>query len=167
MQVFRCLLVLDGLVETLHVDLTDTLRTTHHVGRIHGLVGRDHHELLHPVFHGVVSDDLRTPDIVQHSLRGVVLHHRHMLVGSSMEHVVRPERTEDLLHTALTADTRHHHLRLNVREVPRHHQTDIVLGRLGLVDEHHLGRFEGGHLAHHLRTDTTGRTSDQHTRTLQ
>ena len=62
------LLFLDGLVEALDINLTDTLRTSHHIGWIHGLIGRDHHEFLHTVFHGHVGDDLGTIDIIQNGL---------------------------------------------------------------------------------------------------
>ena len=154
--------LLQRLVETLHIDLTDSLRTTHHIRGVHSLVGRDHHEFLHTVFHTQIGDDLRTIYIIIHGLRRVILHHRHMLIGGGMEHVVGLELTEDLLHTALVADTRHHGLRGNLRESLGHHQTNVVLRGLGLVDEHQRSGLELGHLTHDLRTDTTGRTGDQH-----
>ena len=53
-----------------------------------------------------------------------------------------------------------------MREILRHHQSDIMLRRLSLVDQHHLGRVELRNLAHHLTTDTTCRTRYQHTLSL-
>ena len=78
----------DNLVERLHVNLADALRASHDVGRIDGLVGRHHDKLLHSVFGTEVGNDFRAPHIVLHALAGVVLHHRHVLVGSGMEYVV-------------------------------------------------------------------------------
>ena len=90
-----------------------------------------------------------------------------MLIGSGMEHIVGFERREDLLHSLLLADRGHHGLCLDVGELLMHHQADIMLRCLGLVYQHHLGRTERGHLTYHLRTDTTCRTGDQHTLTMQ
>ena len=90
--------ILDSLIETLHVDFADTLRATHYIGGVHRLIGRNHHELLHPIFHGQVGNDSCTVDIVLHGLARIILHHRHMLVGSGMEHIVRTEHLEHSLH---------------------------------------------------------------------
>ncbi len=161
------LLNLQLAVERLYVDLTDTLRATHHVRWVHGLISRYHHKLLHAVFHAQVSDHLRTIYIIKDRLAGVVLHHRHMLIGSSMEHVVRTERLKHLLHTRIMTDARHQSFRLYIREFPFHHQADIVLRRLSLVYQHHGSRLIHSYLTHHLRTDTTRSTCNHDTLTTQ
>ena len=46
---------LDGQTERLHVDLCQTLRAAHDVGRVDGLVGRDHDHLLDVVFDTLVG----------------------------------------------------------------------------------------------------------------
>ena len=161
------LLDLQSPVQTLHIDLTDALRASHHVRGVHSLVCRNHHELLHPVFHAQVCDDLRTVYIILHSLRGVVLHHRHMLVGGSMEHIVGPELPEDLLHPVFLADTCHDGLSRNLRILILHHQTDIMLRRLCLVDQEQGSRSEIGDLTHHLTADRACRPRNQHTLAFQ
>ena len=85
-----------------------------------------------------------------------------MLVGSGVEHIVGAEGREDVLHTVLLADAGHHGLGLDVGILVLHHQAYVVLGRLSLVDEHHLGGLIVGYLSHHLWADRTCRTRDQH-----
>ena len=48
-----------------------------------------------------------------------------------------------------------------------HHQANVVLRRLGLVDKHHLLRLELGNLAHHLATNAACRACDEHTLAMQ
>ena len=152
---------LDGLVETLHIDFADAFRTAHHVRRIHGLVGADHHELLHAVFHGQVGHDLRAFHVVLNALAGIVLHHRHMLVGGGVEHVVGTVFSEDGFHVALVADGGHDGIGLDFRELAGHHQATVVLRCLCLVYQYQLVRSELGNLLHDLAADATRRTGYQ------
>ena len=128
------------LVQRLHIDLTDTLRTAHHIGGVHSLVGRDHDKFLHPVFHGHIGNHLCAIDIVQNSLRGVVLHHRNVLIGSSMENVVRPVHAEYGIHSGLAVYRGDDGLSLHIRKLLGHHQSDVMLRCLCLVYQDHLGR---------------------------
>ena len=54
---------LDGQTERLHVDLGQTFCTAHDVGRVDGLVRRDHNHLLNIVFDALVSDVARSRDV--------------------------------------------------------------------------------------------------------
>ncbi len=161
------LLHLNGLIQTLNIDLADTFRASHYVSWIHRLVRRNHYKFLHPIFHGHVSNNLGTPDIVQHRLRGVVFHHGHVLVGSCMEYIIRTEVPEYLIHTVLSANARHDGLGINLREIFRHHESDVMLGRLCLVYQYHTRRIKACHLSNNLRTDRTGTPRNQHTATFQ
>ena len=73
-----------------------------------------------------------------------------MLVGGCMEHIVGLEASEDILHTLLLTDGSDHSLCLDMRKLLGHHQTDVMLRRLGLVNQHHRSRLELSHLPHHL-----------------
>ena len=109
------------MIQALHIDFTDTLRTAHHIRRVHGFVGRNHHKFLDAILHAQVGYHLCTVYIVLHSLRGIVLHHRHVLVSSSMEYIVRLELLENTLHPVGLADARHHRCGLNAGVVLGHH----------------------------------------------
>ena len=159
--------VLDRMVQALYVDFADALRTAHDIRRVHGLVGRHHHKLLHAVLHAQVCNHLRTIDVVLHSLRGVVLHHRHMLVGSSMEHIVGLELPEDSLHAVSLANARHHRLSLYLWIIVGHHQPDIVFRRLSLVNQYHCLRFILSNLSHQFTADAAGSTGNQDTATVE
>ena len=85
-----------------------------------------------------------------------------MLVSSSMEHIVRTEGLEKTLYMTRVANACNHCFRRNIRELLCHHQADIVLRSLSLVDKHQGRRIKHGHLAHNLRTNGTGRTGNQY-----
>ena len=78
-----------------------------------------------------------------------------------MEHVVGPVLAEDGIHTCDAVDAGDDGLGLDIGEVLGHHQADIVLRGLCLVDEHHVLGLIGRYLAHHLGADTAGRTRDE------
>ena len=160
-RVLRLAVRLDGTVQALHVDFADALRAAHDVRGVHRLVGRYHDELLHAVLHTHVCDDLRAVDVVQHRLRGVVFHHGHVLVGSGVEHIVELILAKQRVHARLAADARDDDPRVHVGELVLHHQADVVLRCLCLVDENHLCRLIDGNLSHHLRTDATCRARNE------
>ena len=155
------------LVQALHINFAYALAAAHHVRRIYGLVGGNHHKLLNTVFHAQVRQYPRTVYIVQDSLGRVVLHHGNMLVSGRMEHEFRLERLEDILHPDRLADTRHYGLGIHPGEFPGHHQADVVLGGLGLVDKHHCRRLELRHLTHDLAAYGTRRAGNKHPLALE
>jgi len=150
------LAVLDGLVQTLHINFADTLATSHHVRRVHGLVRAYHHEFLRSVLHSQVRHHARTIYIILYRLARVVLHHRHMLVGRCMEHIFRPILLINLFHPAGIANACHQGMCQDVGVILRHIQTHIVHRCLRLVYQHQLLRMVNGYLSHHLATDASG-----------
>lgn len=149
------------LVEALHVDLAYSFAASHHVRRVHRLVGGHHHEAAHAVFDRKVGQDLRAEDVVLDALARVVLHHRNVLVRRGVEDIFRKEGFEYVLHPVSLGDRRHHGGAWHRREVMRHHPADVVLRSLGGVDQHHLRRCERRDLADDLAADASGGTGDQ------
>ena len=149
------LAILNSLVETLHVNLANTLRASHNIGWVDSLIGRNHHKLLNAILNAKVGNDLCTVYIVLNTLAWIVLHHRHVLVGSGMEHIIGTECREYLLHTVELANACYNSLGWYVGELAHHHQADIVLRSLGLVDKHHIRRLIHSNLTYHLGTNTT------------
>ena len=90
-----------------------------------------------------------------------------MLVCSGMEHVVRTETAEDVLHAQLSGDRRNDGFRLDVWIALRHHQAYVVLRSLGTVDEHQFARIELAELLHNLATNTARRTRHEDTLAMQ
>ena len=146
----------------MHIDFADAFGAAHHVGWVNRLVGGNHDELLDAIFHAEVGNHLRAPDVVLHAFARVVFHHRHVLVGGGVENIVGLKLVEDFLHAVFLANARHHGVRRDVWIFVFHHQADVVLRRLCLVDEHHFRRFVNGNLSHHLRADTSSRPRDEH-----
>ena len=155
------LAVLDGLVERLAIDLADALAATHDVGGIDGLVGGDHHKLARLVFDGQVGDDACAEDVVLYGHGGVVLHHRHVLVGRGVEDILRLVGGEDLFHLRLVGDGADDGPHLQVLVVVHHVEAHVVHRRLGLIDQYQLRGLEGGHLARHFRPDASRRARDE------
>ena len=159
---FPCL---DSLIQTLHIDFTDTLATSHHIGRVHRLVRTYHHKLLGTILHRQVRHDTRTINIVLHRLTRIILHHRHMLVGRCMEHIFRTELLVYLLHTRCITNAGHDGMRLDTRMMFAHIQTHIMHRCLRLVYQNQLCRIIDSYLTHHLATDTARCPCDQDTLT--
>ena len=78
-----------GLGDLLHDLLGDPLGGAHDVGRAHGLVGRDEHEVLDPELGGELRDVPGAEHVVGDRLADVALHQRHVLVGRGVEDGVR------------------------------------------------------------------------------
>ena len=154
-------------VQALHIYLTDTLTATHYIGWVHSLIRRYHHEFLHTILHTYISNHLRSVNIIQHRLTWVILHHRHMLICSCMEHIIWSVPVEQSIHSGYTADAGHNHICIYIREFPCHHKTDIMLRGFCLVYQNHLLWFERSYLTNHLRTDTACRTGNQYAFILQ
>ena len=67
-----------------------------------------------------------------------------------MEHILWTELAKDGLHSGLTADRGDDDTHLNVGKIFRHHQTDVVLRRFRLIDQHHGVWTARGYLTDHL-----------------
>ena len=80
------------------------LRRPHHARRIHRFVRADHHKRLRFELKRRVGDDLRAEDVVLDRFAGIVLHHRHVLVGGAMEDDLGVMGVEDLCDAAGVAD---------------------------------------------------------------
>ena len=96
--------LLDGLIEALAVDFADSFAAAHHVGRVHGLVGGNHHKFLCSIFHRQVGNHPGAVDVVLHRNRRVVLHHRNVFVGSGVENILRTVGGKNSLHVFAVGD---------------------------------------------------------------
>ena len=160
-------LLLQVQIQCLYIDFANTLRATHHVGRIHSLICGYHHKFLCSVLHTHVSYHFGAIYIIQYCLARIILHHWYMLIRCSVEHVIWTECTKHSIHSMGMTDARHQSLRWDVGEFVLHHQPNIVLRSFCLVYQHQGGRFQFCHLTHDFRTDGTSTTCDQHTLTFQ
>ena len=156
------LAALNGQPQRLHINLGNALGATHHIGGIHGLVGGNHHHLLHPVLNTFVGDIVRAEDVHEHGLAGVLLHQRHMLVGRRVEdhlRMVLPECEIETLDLPDVTDDRH---KLQFGEFLLQLQTDMVHRGLRIVEQNQLLNPEARKLATKLRTDGAGRPRHHH-----
>ena len=152
----------NGETQRLDVNLGQTLRTPHHIGGVHRLVGTDHHHLLHVVLNTLVGHVARAVHVDEHGLAGVLLHERHMLVGRGMEHhlgMIVPKgevETCQLPHIADYGDE------TQPREAAFQLEAQVVHGRLGVVKQDELLDAESGQLTAQLTANATRRTRHQH-----
>lgn len=149
---------LDGQTERLHIDLGQTLRAAHDVGRVDGLVRRDHDHLLDVVFNTLVGHVARAGDVGQHGFAGVLLHQRHVLVGCRMEDHLRTVGAEGVVQTRDHTHVADYGDELQIGEAVLQFETDVVHRCLGVVEEHELLDAERCQLPAQLRTDRTGGT---------
>ena len=147
----------DGLPERLDIDLGHALRSPHHIGRVHGLVGRDHHHLLHAVAQAEVGDIARSGDVGQHRLAGILLHERHVLVGRSVEDDLRTVGRKCVVEPLGHADIADHRGEGQTGMALLEFEADVVHRRLGIVEEHEPPHAEAGQ----LRTDRAGSARDE------
>ena len=140
----------NGSIKSLTVDLADALGAAHYVGWIDGFVGGDHDELLGAILHGKVSYYARTINVVLYGFGWIILHHRHMLVGSSMEDVLWPVFGEDFLHAVFFTNRGNDGLHTEVFVVISHIEAHIVHWSFRLIDKDEFSRLELGHLTCHL-----------------
>lgn len=152
---------LNGLAERLHVDLGQTFRTAHDVGRVDGLVRRDHDHLLDVVFDTLVRHVTRAGDVGQYGFAGVLLHQRHVLVGCRVEDHLRTVGAEGEVQTRDHANVADYGDELQIGEAILQLEADVVHRRLGVVEQHEFLDSERRQLAAQLRTDGPRRARNQ------
>ena len=131
------------------------------------LVCRHHHKLRSPVFHSQVGKNLRTRHICLYRLRHIVLHHRHMLVRSGMEHILRSVFLKYLFHTGLVGNISHDGMSFQIPPVVHQLQSHVMKQSLGLVHQNQHIRIERSHLPHYLATYRAGSTGYHHPLSFQ
>ena len=152
----------DRLSETLYIDFGQPFGTAHDVGRIHGLVRRNHHHLLHAVANATVRHVARSDDVDQHRFAGILLHERHVLVGRGMEYHLGPIGTEDEIQPFRNPHVADHGDEFQIGKTILHFEAYLVHRRLGVVEQDQLPDAERRQLAAQLRSDRTGSTRHQH-----
>ena len=151
----------DGQAQALHVDLRQALAAAHHVRRVDGLVGRDHHEALDAVADGVVGHHAGAVDVRPHRLAGVLLHQRHVLVGRRVEDDLGAPLAEDVVDPVGAPHVADDRDEVEVGEALLELQPEVVGGRLGVVQADQPADGETGQLAANLAADAPGGAGHQ------
>ena len=148
-------------IQALHVHLGRALGGTHYVGGVHGLVGGNHHELLHPVLAGNLGHVDGALYVGDDGLAGVLLHERNVLVGSGMEDDGGLVLGHDIGAAGAVADIGHHGGEGHLQVLLLNLESDEVHGGLGTVEQYHAGGGELAALAHNLAADAAGGTGHE------
>ena len=146
--------------EALDVDFSETLGTTHVVGRVDGLIGRDHDHLLDIVFDTLIGHLTGTYGIDQDGFTGIFLHQRYVLVSCGMEDNLWTELTEGKVETGYLTDITDDRGELQIGEFVLEFEAHIVHRGFGVVEHDEFLDTEGGELATEFGTDGTGCTGD-------
>jgi len=75
----------NSISQTLHIDFSQTLGSSHHIGRIDCLVCRNHYHFLRPIFQSHICNLAGTDYIHQNSLTRIFFHQWHVLVSRRMK----------------------------------------------------------------------------------
>jgi len=147
-------------VQALHVHLCRALGGAHHVGGVHGFVGRNHHEFLHAAFAGDFGHVDGALHVGDDGFAGVLFHERHVLIGRSVEDDGRAVRGDDAVAALAVAHIGHDgddgHLRVFFLNL----QADEVHGGLCAIQQDETGRGELAALAHDFAADAAGSAGD-------
>ena len=138
--------------------LRHPLGSAHHARRMHGLVGRDHHEPLGAHERRGLDHVRRAEHVRLERLLRVLLQDRHVLVGRRVEDDLGPMLQEHLEHPMPVADVGED--RRGPRPVERHQQ--VVQVRLVVVEQRQQLRLEAPDLARDLGADRAAGAGDQH-----
>lgn len=153
--------LLFGEAEGLDIDLGEALRAAHYVGRVHGLVGGDHHHLLDAVFNALVGDVAGAGDVHEHGFARVLLHQRDVLVRRGVEDDLRMILPEDAVQARKHSDVPDDGDEVQMREPLLQLQAEVVHRGLGIVKENHLPDFEARQLTDQLGANGTGCAGDE------
>ena len=108
-----------------------------------------------------IGDDVRSDDVVAHSLKRMRLHHGHVLVGGGVEHRIDAESPEDLIHPGPVTDIGYLRNEIDLRKCLFDFQIDPVQVAFGFVDPDDLLRIVAGDLTAKLGSDRTGGPGNQ------
>ncbi len=118
-----------------HDHLGQPLGRPHHAGRRHGLVGRDHHQLLHVCPEAGVDEVARPHHVVGDRFFGIVFHQRHVFVRRGMKDDVRLRRAEAGLQPSAIANVGDHRLDGQRRKSFAQLRPDVEDAVLAVPDE--------------------------------
>ena len=146
-----------------HLDdhLTDPLRGTHHVRRVHGLIGGDQDEALHTGFSRGTGGLQGAHDVVLDRFVRAYLHERYVLMCSRMEDHVRLvllHHTADTVGVPAGADEGHE---VQLRVLHEELLLDAVSIVLVNVEDDELLRLVACDLTAELRADRSATAGDE------
>ena len=148
----------DGTSQTLYIDLCQTFGTAHHIGRIHGFIGRDHDHFFSTILHSHISYLTGTCDIHQNSFAGIFLHQRHVFISGGMKDNLRMIEIEYHAYTFFHTHIANHRNKIYGRIFFLKFKTDIMQRSLGRVKHNEFLNTHLYKLTAKFTTDTTSRT---------
>ena len=154
----RLMAAFNGEAQGLDIDLGKALGAAHDIGRVHGLVGGDHHHLLHVVFDAFVGHVARACYVHQHCLARVLLHQRDVLVGRCVEDHLRAPFAEGIVQAGRETDVTDDRDEVQIRVPVLEFKTEVVHRCLGVVVEDKLLDPEAGELAAEFGSDGSCRS---------
>ena len=142
--------------------LRHPLRHSHDAAGIHRLVRRNEHELAHPTFARHLSHSQRPQHIVAHGLFRILLHERHVLVGSGVEDYLRAVVADHVPHLPAV-----HHVTYDPHQVQLGmSRSQLLLNQvdraLSLAQQQQLARRALTDLPAQLRPNRSPRSRHQH-----
>ena len=137
----------------MHIYLGYAFGRTHYVGRVHGLVGRYHNELLNAVFDSEVGHVLGAEHVGENGFRRVALHHGHVFVGGGMEYVSGLVLDKGSLDSVAVRHVAYEQVYFDVGECRFEFELHVVHRGFGLVEQHDFRCFHRCHLSHYLAAD--------------
>ena len=149
---------LNGQTQRLNVNLGDAFGTAHHIGRVHCLVGGNHHHFLHIVFNAFICDSVSAMYIDTDGLTRVLLHERDMLVCGCMEHNLRAIGTERKVHARALPNISDDRNKGQIREFLLQFQPDVVHRGLCVIEKYQFLDIEACELTAEFRPYRAGRT---------
>ena len=152
--------------QRLQAEFSQALAGAHDVGRAHGLVGGNQHEVRHTMFQRGARHRQGTKHVVGQALHRVVLHHGHMLVGGGVVDRVRLPGLHDLAHVlqlAHIAQQRHQLRRGQQRgRLGLQFLVDVVEGEFAVFEQQQALWPLAQDLAAQLAADAAAGAGDQH-----
>ena len=119
------------------------------------------HKLIHPVGSGLPRHIQGAEHVVFHSLLGIFLHHRHMLMGRGVKDDLRRVLVKDLLQAIFVPNRSQHHLKQLVVVLLEQLVFNVKQTVFMKVQDNQLFRSKPKHLPADFRTDGTRPASYQ------
>ena len=148
---------------TLDHHFAQALAGTHNIGGVHGLVRGNQQEFFHAVLLRHFRHVVCTQHVVFQRLHAGMLHQRHMLVRSGVEHDVRPQVAENVIQALHIPNGGDDDLQVQLFAI---FADQLLLHIVGIVfvniQNGQLFRVQGCDLPAQLRADRPAAAGDQH-----
>src|SRR5690606_19225051 len=138
------------VLKRLHIHFRSPFGSSHYIGGVYRLIGRDHHKFLHVILYRKICEINGSPDIDIHRFMRIFFNQWYMFVSCGVIYHIKLIFGKKHFHPFQIPDVCQQNIKIKVTVILVHKKLHIVQGRFRIIQNNNLFRIKFRYLFYNL-----------------